>query len=151
MDPITIAASAAALFGPFLRKAAEEFAGEAGKSAWAGAKSLWQKLRSNFHDDPVATHTLDRFAHEPDAQGEAFRDVIAKRLALDPALARELSVILDTVKRSGPGVRVVQAMQEAEDVVGIKTKALRRGAVEVRQTVAGKASGVTGVDIDEIG
>ena len=76
---------------------------------------------------------------------------IAKRLALDPALAQDLSVILDTVKRSGPGVRVVQAMQEAENVVGIKAKALRRGAVEVHQTVAGKASGVTGADIDEIG
>ena len=49
MDPATIAASLVALLAPFLKKAAEEFAGEAGKGAASfvqdKAKALWQRLR----------------------------------------------------------------------------------------------------------
>src|SRR5438309_1809452 len=63
MDPATIGASVVALLVPYLKKAAEEFAGEAGKGAATfvkeKAQALWHRLRAGFAGDASALEVLD--------------------------------------------------------------------------------------------
>lgn len=150
MDPATIAASAAALLAPYLKKAAEDFVGEAGNYVQEKAKLLWQKLRAKLDGDPPAKEALDRFEADPGAHGEAFQAKLEEKIAQDPPLSDELSSELAEIKRNAPYVRVVQKMGEAEDLVGVKAKRLKRGTVDVTQDVD-KAKNVTGGEFDEIG
>src|SRR5215469_17839521 len=98
MDPATIAASLVALLAPFLKKAAEEFAGEAGKGAASfvqdKAKALWQRLRGSFSGDGSAVERLDRFAHDPEAHKDEVETQIADKLARDKPLQDELAAVL---------------------------------------------------------
>jgi D-alanyl-D-alanine carboxypeptidase len=149
MDPATIAASAAALLAPYLKKAAEDFVGEAGKYVQEKAKVLWQKLRSKLDGDPPAKEVLDRFEADPVAHGEAFQAKLEEKVAQDPPLSDELSSELAEIKRNAPYVRVVQKMREAEGVVGLEVKRLKRGTVVVTQEID-KAKNITGAKLDEI-
>jgi hypothetical protein len=153
MDPATIAASVVALLAPYLKKAAEEFAGEGGKGAATfvqeKAKALWQRLRAGFAGDAPAVETLDRFAADPDAHKDEVEAQVAGKLAHDRPLQDELAAALAEVKRAAPQIRVVQKMKEAEAVVGLKAKRMTRGTVEVTQEID-KAKGTTGVELDEI-
>jgi hypothetical protein len=154
MDPATIAASLVALLAPYLKKAAEEFAGEVGKGAASfvqeKAKALWQRLRGSFSGDGSAAELLDRFADDPDAHKDEVEAQVAGKLARDKPLQDELAAGLAEIKRVAPQIRVVQRMKEAEAVVGLKAKRMVRGAAEVTQEID-KAKGTTGVEIDEIG
>jgi hypothetical protein len=47
MDPASIGAGVVAFLVPYLKKSAEEFAGEAGKTAHDKAKVPWQKIRGD--------------------------------------------------------------------------------------------------------
>jgi hypothetical protein len=153
MDPVTIAASVVALLTPYLKKAAEEFAGAAGKSAASfvqgKAKILWQRLRAGFAGDAPAVESLDQFATDPDTHKDEVEAQIAAKLARDKPLQDELAAAIAEIKRAAPQIRVVQKMKEAEAVVGLKAKRMTRGTLEVTQE-SEKAKGVTGVEIDEI-
>ena len=69
MDPVSIAAGVGALLAPYLKKAAEEFAGEAGKYVQEKAKGLWEKLRAKFESDPPAARKVLTEAQEELARG----------------------------------------------------------------------------------
>lgn len=154
MEPATIAAGVVALLAPYMKKAVEGFAGEAGKGAASlvqeRAKALWQRLRAGFAGDAPAVETLDRFAADPDAHINAAEAQIAAKLAQDGLLRDELAAALAEIKRVAPQLRVVQEMQEAEAVVGLKAKRMNRGSAELIQKI-GKAKGTTGAEFDEIG
>jgi hypothetical protein len=150
MDPATIAASVAALLAPYLKKAGEDFVGEAGKFVQDKAKVLWQKLRAKLDGDPQGKIVLDNFEEDPKANGEAFTTKIEEKVASDKALSDELSADLAEIKRKAPYLRVVQEMKEAEDVVGVKGKRLKSGTADVTQKIE-KGKNVTGQEWDEVG
>lgn len=150
MDPVSIAAGVGALLAPYLKKAAEEFAGEAGKYAQEKAKALWEKLRAKFESDPPAEKTLERFEADPDGARSDFEAQVKKKAEEDPSLRDELAQALAEVKRQAPHVKVVQRIKEAEELTGVEARRLTRGTVDVTQEID-KGKKVTGVKLDEIG
>jgi hypothetical protein len=150
MDPATIAAALGALLTPYLKKTAEDFVGEAGKYVQGRAKLLWQKLRARLEGDPQAKEVLDGYEADPEARRPDFEAAVEKTVADDGVLRDELAAALAELKKQAPEVRVVQRMTEAEDLTGVRARRMQRGRVDVTQEV-GRAKGVTGVDIDEIG
>lgn len=151
MDPAAIAAGAVALLAPYFKKAAEAFAGEAGKYVQEKAKGLWQKLRSRLDGDPPAKEVLDRFEADPAAHQEALREKLTEKVSQDPSLSGELSSELSEIKRSAPYVRVVMEMKEAENLTAARVKKLKAGTVDASVKVDKVTGSAVGADIDEMG
>lgn len=149
MDPVSIAAGVGALLAPYLKKAAEEFAGEAGKYVQEKTKGLWEKLRAKFESDPQAEKTLERFEADPEGARPDFEAQLEKKVTEDPSLRDELAQALAEVKRQAPYVRVVQRIKEAEELTGVKARRMTRGTVDVKQE-AEKVKNATGAEFDEI-
>ena len=84
-------------FLPYLLKAGEEAAKEAGRKfgadAWERAKTLWARLRPRVEASPAAKEAvLDAAATPDDADAlAAFRHQLKKLLAEDEALAAEVA------------------------------------------------------------
>lgn len=150
MDPATIAASAAALLAPYLKKAGEDFVGEAGKDVQEKAKGLWLKLRAKLDGEPEGKVVLDQFEKDPEAHGEEFKAKVEEKVSADKALSDEIAADVADIKRKAPYIRVVQKMTEAEDVVGVKAKRMKSGTVDVEQDIE-KAKKVTGFEAEDIG
>jgi hypothetical protein len=149
MDPATLAASVAALVAPYLRKAGEEFAGEAGQYVQKKAGELWSKLRAKFDPDPRTKAVLDAFEANPDPGSDEFKGAIEEKATSDQPWSDELAAELTEIKRRARSVLVVQRMDEAERVVGIEGKRIRSEKVEVQQDIK-KATDVIGIKVDEI-
>lgn len=147
---MTIAAAVGALLAPYFQKAAEAFAGEAGKYVHGKAKDMWEKLRARVGGDPHAAATLDRFERDPDGARTELEALVERQAAADTALRDELAGALDEIKRQAPNVKVVQRVKEAEEAVALKARRLARGTVDVIQEVD-KAKSARAVEIDEIG
>jgi hypothetical protein len=150
MDPLTIAAGAVALLSPVVKKAMEEFAGDAGKAIWEKAKGLFARLRRSLAGEPAAEEALGKFERDPEGGKADLQARLKERFERDEALRKEVEEVLKDIKRTGPDVRVVQRVKEAEDVVGIEAKRMSRGSAEVEQEMD-RARGVTGAKFDEIG
>jgi len=151
MDPVTIAAGVGALLAPYFKKGVESFAGEAGKYVFGKAKEVWEKLRAKLAGDAQAEATLDRFEHDPDGARKDLEAQVEKHAKADASLGDELAQVLAEIKRQAPHVKVVQDVQEAENLIGIEAGRVSRGTVEVDQKV-GKATGtVTGGKFGDIG
>lgn len=150
MDPLTLAAAVVALLKPFITKAADQFAGEAGRAVWDKTATLFTRVRSTLAKDPAVRDTVDKFVREPDAQADAVQAALARDFQCDPAFFAEVEALIADIKRTGPHVAVVQQMKVAEDVVGIEAKRMGRGSASVRQETD-HAIRMTGARIDEIG
>lgn len=94
-------------FLPYLLKAGEQVAEEAGKkfgaAAWDNAKTLWSKLRARVEAKPAAKETVRDVAQDPsneDAQA-ALRFQLRKLLADDETLAGELTQWQADAQRTG--------------------------------------------------
>jgi hypothetical protein len=115
MEVGTLAVSATAALAPYLPylvKASEAAAGEAGKKltggGWELAKGLWAKLHPAVEAGPAAQEAARDAAAAPDdgdAQ-EVFRVQVRKLLEMDPELAVELAAMLEKAERSGQSVIV---------------------------------------------
>lgn len=152
MDPATIAAGAMALLGPFVKKAAEEFAAEAGKEIWAKASSLLSRLKAKWAGDSFEGQTLEKFEKEPDSFQAGVESNLCKALADDPDLARELAAIIADVKKAGPKVKIVQTIETAEAAVtGPHIDEINRGSVSAEQRIGTSKAPVTGPRIGRIG
>jgi len=151
MDPATIAAGAAALLAPYLKKAGEEFAGEAGKYVQEKARDLWRKIRAKLDGDPPAKVVLDKFEANPDAHAEEFKAKVEEKVATDKPLADQISADVADVKAKAPYVRVVQRIKEAQDVVGVRANRLKAGTVDVEQSIDVVKDKAVGADLGDIG
>ncbi len=110
MDVTTLAKDVAAFLAPFLpyllkagEKAAEEAGKKLGGDAWDKAKSLWGKLRPRVEAKPAAQEAIKDAAAAPqdeDAQG-ALRQQLKKILAEDEALAAEVARLWEEIKAAG--------------------------------------------------
>ena len=94
-------------FLPYLLKAGEEAAGEAGKKfgaeAWEQAKALWAKLRPRVEARPAAQEAAQDVAANPQNEGAqaALRWQLEKLLSADQALAAELARLWEEAKAAG--------------------------------------------------
>lgn len=149
MDPTAIAASAVTLLVPLIKKAAQEFAGAAGKSAFEKAKGLFARLKNAFSKDPAAADTIARFEKEPERYEPFMQDIIRDKMMQDPKLANEITQLLEQIKREAPTIHVVQKMKKAEEMIGVKAKEISRGDITVEQE-ADEAMSVTGVKSEKI-
>lgn len=150
MDPATIAAGAAALLAPYVKKAGEEFAGEAGKYVQEKARDLWQKLRARLDGDPPSKVVLDKFEQNPEAHAEEFTATVQEKVAADKPLAEAIAADVADVKRKAPHVRIVQEIGEAEEAIAIKLGRLKSGTLDVGQK-AQKVGKAVAAEINEIG
>jgi hypothetical protein len=101
-----LALSAVTLLVPYLAKAGESIANEAGGAAVAATKALYVAIRSRFHsdDDPYAQQTLERLEEKPDAAGRqsALASVLAEHAEEDSAFADELKRLVEEVTGGRP-------------------------------------------------
>ena len=122
-DPNEIARQIVQFLAPFLpyllkagEKAAEEAGRKLGAAAWEQARALWARLRRKKNVEQVAQTA----AALPDNQAlrEALREEIARALAEDPALREEVlrrmqSEVVQRVLAEG-GSQIRDVVQEAE-------------------------------------
>ncbi|MER5257145.1 MULTISPECIES: hypothetical protein [unclassified Streptomyces] len=149
MDPLTLATGAVALLTPFLSRAAQDFAGAAGQSAWLKAEELLSRLRARFAGTEHEG-TVEEFADGPQAHTQEMTDLLEAECERDAALREEIERLLNEVKRAAPHIVVVQRMKRMESQVGVRSKKMTRGDVSVTQESDHAVSGAA-VDIDEIG
>jgi hypothetical protein len=108
-DPNEIARQVAQFLAPFLpyllkagEKAAEEAGRNLGAAAWEQAQALWARLRRKKNVEQVA-QTVAALPDNP-ALREALREEIARALEEDEALAQELARLLEQSGAAGKNV-----------------------------------------------
>jgi hypothetical protein len=101
MDISAIATAVVAALVPYLSKAGEELAKEAGKSAAERLNSLYESLRKRLQKPSPAAAALDDLAETPqdkDAQA-ALRLQLRKQMQDDPSLAEALQTHLENIRQ----------------------------------------------------
>jgi hypothetical protein len=115
MDWGQIATQAAAILAPlmpYLIKAGEKAAEEAGKqiggNVWDKAKSMWGRLAPKVEAKPAALEAAQDVAGSPDDKEahEALRYQLKKIFAEDESFGREIAQLLEEIKSAGGGVMV---------------------------------------------
>lgn len=149
MDSVAIATLALDLLVPYAKKAAESFAGEAGKTAYAKVGSLFAAIKRRFAGEVAANDTLARFEQSPERYRPFLQDVIAETLKRDAMFRDEVAQLLADIREAAPQLTILQRMKDAESVVGMKAGEMSTGQVVVEQDI-GTARSVTGVEIDRI-
>jgi hypothetical protein len=150
MDPGTIAAAALGLLVPYVKKAMEEFAGEAGKSAYAKVAGLFTVLKQRLVGDPAVQDTVARFEQQPERYKPFLEDVLKEKFTQDGALLSEIERLVAEIRESAPDIVVVQKIKRAEHVVGLNAGVMTKGRVTVNQEIE-QAGTATGAKIDRIG
>lgn len=150
MDPITVTISIITLISPFVKKAYDEFAGKAGKVVLDKAKLLYEKLRIKYRDDDEIDNSFDLFEKDPDINSQKLKEVLIDKFKTDSRFCNELSEIINEIKQAGPDIKVVQEIEEAEEMIGIKAKRVKRSKINIKQKVH-KGTKITGAEFDEIG
>jgi hypothetical protein len=149
IDITVLAAGAAALLSPFLRRATDEFAGEAGRNVWASTERLFSRIKQAFRSDKADAAVLARYEREPDAAAAEFAEALEARLRQDPELRQLVADAVAEAKGAFGQLRVTQRVIEAERVVGLQAKRLDPGRpVQVEQQVD-KGGEVLGAVIDD--
>ena len=132
---------------PYVAKGAEEFTRSAGKAAFNKVKNLLSTLKKRWSGDKEATENLALFEEEPHRYKALLEEMLKKKLAKDLKLSTKLARI---IKEVGPTVEIIQKMEQAENVVGLKGKEIKKGKITISQKTK-KAKDVTGLEIEKIG
>ena len=107
MELVTTVVAFLAPFLPYLYKAGEGAAGEAGKkfgaAAWDKAKALWGKLWPQVEDKPAAQEAVEDAAQNPKDEDAlaALRQQMKKLLTADAALTQEITEIVKAGAQAG--------------------------------------------------
>jgi len=150
VDFASIAATAVAALTPYLKKAAEDFAGKAGELALEKVKALFQTLKDKFSADGYMQGTLERFEKDPDKFAPAVQQVIEEAAAEDDSFARDVETLVQEIEAVGPSIKVVQKIKRAREVLGVEADDVGSGSIDVRQDI-GNATKVTGVKLGKVG
>jgi hypothetical protein len=111
MDPVSLAATAVALLGPYLAQAAGGFATRSGEAIAEGAvpkvKALYERLRAKLVSGSYPRALLEGVEAEPDNpdRQEILKAELAKLLAQDERFASELERLVKEAEQAG-GVRI---------------------------------------------
>ncbi|WP_406446871.1 hypothetical protein OHB14_50250 [Streptomyces sp. NBC_01613] len=94
MDPITATAVAAAAL--VAKGALESAGGEAGRSSWAGAARLVERVRLRFGGDREATAALDRARQNPDDEAtvDTLQQLIHSYVLRDPQFEADIKALV---------------------------------------------------------
>lgn len=147
MDPVTLATAAVATLTPYLAKASEEFAKEAGKKGFATAEALLKALWGRWRGNSQAASRLQQFVTNPDVGRESFTLALVAEVASDKPFADALQALLNGAP---PEVFVDQTAKNVRDLTGAEIKEIVRGHVTINQDVE-KADNVIGAKIDRLG
>src|SRR5690554_6187385 len=139
MIPPDLASQIVSVLVPYLAQGAVEFARVAGEAALNQARGLLARLKERWADDPEAIDKLQRFEQEPEQYLMDIADLLDEKLAYDSELVRQLS---EALKKMEPYIRIVQQMDEAKNVLGLRAKSMKSGRLDVEQS--GKAENFTG-------
>ena len=150
MDLATIAVSVVTLLAPFVKKGAEQFAGEAGKAVWEKTKELFSKVKSKLSHDTFAAGALDRFRSEPEDYQDVLQKELEKQLAGDAAFAAALDTIVREIERAGSSVTIVQRLKKVKNATAAKVQHMQSGSLDVYQE-AEEGENIIGVDIEKLG
>jgi hypothetical protein len=92
LQVMTVLISAA----PYLKKAVESVASEAGKATWGKAVELFEAIRARFQADgnDQVVRTLDDFADDPEAFEGALATLLVRTLEQHPGWADEVRRML---------------------------------------------------------
>jgi hypothetical protein len=118
MDIQAISTAAIALLSPYLAKAGEAFAKEAGEKLAEKVGALYQAVKSKFKGDAYAEQTLTRIEEKPEATGRqaAFQEVLVEKLEEDPDFAEVVRRLVEEAKAAD--TRKVIAFGERSVAVG---------------------------------
>ena len=125
-------------FLPYLLKAGEKAAEEAGRklgaAAWEQAGTLWARLRRKKAVEQVAQTA----AALPDNQAlrDALREEIARALAEDPALAQEMTRLVAQISASERGV-AAQTIENSTVITGDRNAVFGPGATGTITVITG--------------
>jgi hypothetical protein len=101
----TIATAAVALVAPYLSKAAEAAASEAGKAVLKTGEHIYQAIRDKFStkQDAYADQTLSRLQQDPENEGRqsALVQVLVELAKEDPNFAHEIQQLVQSAKQDG--------------------------------------------------
>ena len=100
MDPFTLATQVIAVLSPFLAKAGEAVATQAGDTLFAQGKRLYKAVHARFAqeapaDGGKASQALDNFVKDPD-NASVVETKLRRLLQTDPNFANTLSQIIQT-------------------------------------------------------
>jgi hypothetical protein len=132
---------------PYVIKGAEKFAEEAGKDAYAKAKSLFATLKAKWSGDPEAAKALEDFEQKPARYQPVLRSILEEKLAGDEGLRDELARRLQEMK---PYLHVIQEMKVGKGVIGADFGEVASGKVDVEQKIE-QAENVTGIKANKVG
>jgi hypothetical protein len=100
MDVQVLATAAVALLSPYLVKAGEAFAKQAGEKLADKAEALYQAVKDKFKGDAYAEQTLARVEETPEATGRqaVLQEVLAEKLEEDPEFAGTVRRLLEEAR-----------------------------------------------------
>jgi hypothetical protein len=140
IDVVTVASGVVTVISPFLpylmslgnstqKKLEEVVTKEGGEFVWKQAKTLWEKIKGRFQDDPEVTGaaTLTAAAPQNETYQQVLVQVLAKKLESSSDLAEELLKLMG----GEAGVQRVIAGNEAW-IANIKQKMAGSGMQEVK-------------------
>jgi hypothetical protein len=145
-----IAANVISLLVPYVKKAMEEFSGEAGKAVFKTVGSLFTKVKTFFTGDSAATDTFDRFEKDPEKYKPFLEDVIKEKMEEDPSFKESISDLLEQIKKEGATLKIVQKMQKGENVTGVDAGEIGNANIDVQQEIV-EGKMITGVKAGKIG
>jgi hypothetical protein len=101
MDALALANTAVAFLSPYLVKAGEKAAEEAGKKLPDAAARVWNAITTKFRGNVVAEAAVQDLAEQPGDQlnQSAFANQLRKVLEAEPVFATELAHLLEEAKR----------------------------------------------------
>lgn len=149
MELASLVTAVMTVITPFVKKGAEEFIGGAGKDAYEKAKTIFNKLKERWarDEDKEALSLLNNFEKKPERYQLILEEVLQENLAQDKELFDQLSILFQEI---APKLEVIQNMNEAEDVTGLKAKKMNKGTAKVIQDI-NQGRNILGAEIDSIG
>ena len=147
MDLLTFAGTLVSVLTPFFIKGGEQFAAEAGRSAFQKVESLWNRITSQFHGDKTITKDLSDFRENPGRNASILADDLHQEMEKNEDFASDLIKILNDL---GPSINIIQEFDEAKNIVGIRIAKFRNGSLYVEQR-GKKGENLLGGHIEEVG
>jgi hypothetical protein len=147
MDPATLATAAVTALTPYLAKAGEQFAKEAGKQGFAIGEAILKALWGRWRGKQEAETRLDRFIQDPEAGREGLTMALVAEVASDKTFAEALQTLL---QGGSPAVFVDQTAGDVKELTGAEINEMIRGRLTVHQNVE-KGDKITGAKIEKLG
>lgn len=149
MELASLVTAVMTVITPFVKKGAEEFIGGAGKDAYEKAKTIFNKLKERWAgaEDKEALSLLNNFEKKPERYQLILEEVLQENLAQDKELFDQLSILFQEI---APKLEVIQNMNEASDVTGLKANKMNKGTARVIQDI-NQGKNILGAEIDSIG